>query len=108
MRVYHKYSSGYLHVRLLLFYHEHTQYNLVCKTKWKGGRPSLALCVDLESFSSSLLLSSLELGDTKVSEPHWRALFGTASLFCEVVVPKFWRAFSVCVCQREEEGGIEP
>jgi len=39
-------------------------------------------------FSSSLLLSSLELSDTKVYEPHIRALLGTASHFCEVVVLK--------------------
>ena len=36
--------------------------------------------------SSSLLLSSLELSDTKVHEPSIRALLGTASHFCEVVV----------------------
>jgi len=35
--------------------------------------------------SSSLLLSSLELSDTKVYEPSIRALLGTASHFCEVV-----------------------
>jgi len=36
--------------------------------------------------SSSLLRSSLELSDTQVYEPYIRALLGTASLFCEVVV----------------------
>ena len=36
------------------------------------------------SFSS--LLSSLELSDTKAYEPETRALLGTASHFCEVVV----------------------
>ena len=36
--------------------------------------------------SSSLLLSSLELSDTKVYAPQIRALLGTASHFCEVVV----------------------
>ena len=35
--------------------------------------------------SSSLLLPSLELSDTKVYEPYIRALLGTASQFCEVV-----------------------
>ena len=35
---------------------------------------------------SSLLLSSLELSDTKVFEPSIRALLGTAAHFCEVVV----------------------
>ena len=39
--------------------------------------------------SSFLLLSSLELSDTKVYEPYIRALLGTASHFCEVVVLKF-------------------
>jgi len=34
-----------------------------------------------ESSSSSLLLSSLELSDTKVYEPYIRALFGNASHF---------------------------
>jgi len=32
-----------------------------------------------------LLLSSLELSDTKVYEPYIRARLGTAALFCEVV-----------------------
>ena len=36
------------------------------------------------SSSSSLLLSSLELSDTKVYEPYIRALLGTASHFSEV------------------------
>ena len=38
--------------------------------------------------SSSLLLSSLKLSDTKVYEPQIRALLGTASHYCEVVVLK--------------------
>ena len=38
--------------------------------------------------SPSLLLSSLELSDTKVYEPQIRALLGTASHFCEIVVLK--------------------
>ena len=38
--------------------------------------------------SSSLLLSSLELSDTTVYEPPIRALLGTASHFCQVVVLK--------------------
>jgi len=38
--------------------------------------------------SSSVLLSSLEWSDTKVYEPEIRALLGTASHFCEVVVLK--------------------
>jgi len=40
------------------------------------------------NFSSSVLLSSLELSDTQVYEPLIRALLGTASHFCEVVVLK--------------------
>ena len=36
--------------------------------------------------SSSLSLSSLEMSDAKVYEPSIRALLGTASHFCEVVV----------------------
>ena len=39
-------------------------------------------------FSSSLLLSSLELNDAKVYEPQIRALLGTSSHFCEEVVLK--------------------
>jgi len=38
--------------------------------------------------SSSLLLSSLELSDTKVYEPYIRARPGTAAHFCEGVVLK--------------------
>ena len=37
-------------------------------------------------FSSSFLISSLDLSDTKVHGPWMRALLGTASHFCEVVV----------------------
>ena len=40
------------------------------------------------SSSSSLLLSSLELSDTKVYAPEIRALLGTASHFCEIGVLK--------------------
>ena len=39
---------------------------------------------------SYLSLSSLELSDTKAYEPQIRALLGTASQFCEVVVVKSW------------------
>jgi len=38
------------------------------------------------SSSSSLLLSSLELSATQVFEPEIRALVGTDSQFCEIVV----------------------
>ena len=40
------------------------------------------------SSSSSLLLSSLELSDTRGYEPYIRALLGTASHFCEAIVLK--------------------
>ena len=40
----------------------------------------------VSSSSSSLLLSSLHLSATKVYQPQIRALLGTASQFCEVVV----------------------
>ena len=42
--------------------------------------------LDSRSFSSSLLLSSLELSETKIYEPQIRTLLGTASHFCEVTV----------------------
>ena len=45
--------------------------------------------------SSSLVLSSLELSDTKVYEPSIRARLGTASHFCEAVV---LRSRSVPTC----------
>ena len=51
-----------------------------------GFRPAVA---GLSTSSFSLLLSSLELSDTKVYEPYTRALLGAASHFCEVVVLKF-------------------
>ena len=41
-------------------------------------------------FFSSLLLSSLELSDTKVYEPQMRARLGTAAHFCEAVVIKLY------------------
>jgi hypothetical protein len=40
------------------------------------------------TFVSSLLLAILELNDTNVYVPSIRALLGTASQFCEVVVLK--------------------
>ena len=46
---------------------------------------------DEPTVSSSLLLSSLELSDTQVYEPQIRALLGTASHFCKVVVLKLKR-----------------
>ena len=51
---------------------------------------------------TSLLLSSLELSDTKVYEPQIRALLGTASHFCEVVVLKLR---SVPINTDPERGG---
>ena len=40
------------------------------------------------STSSPFVLSSLELSDTDVYAPYLRALLGTASHFCEIVVPE--------------------
>jgi len=40
------------------------------------------------TFFFALILSSLELSGTKVFEPYIRALLGTASHFCEVVILK--------------------
>ena len=37
-------------------------------------------------FSSSSILSSLKLSDTKVHEPQVRALLGTSAYLCRVVV----------------------
>ena len=45
-------------------------------SKWAIGRKHFT--------SSSLLLSSLELSDTKVYEPYIRDLLGTAAHFCKV------------------------
>ena len=50
--------------------------------------PALGITGCVESFSSSLLLSSLELSDTQVYPTQIRALLGTASHFCQVVVLK--------------------
>ena len=54
---------------------------------------------------SSVLLSSLELSDTKVYEPQTRALLGTASHFCEVVVLKLRTAW--CADVQQPPGGLE-
>ena len=43
------------------------------------------LSEEKEVFFSSLLLSSLELSDTKVYEPYIQALLGTAARFCQAV-----------------------
>ena len=42
------------------------------------------------TFSSSLLLSSLELSNTTIYEPYIRALLGTASHFCQVRRARLW------------------
>jgi len=55
------------------------------------------------SSSSSLLLSSLELSDTKVYEPYIRALLGTATHFCEVVVLKLRAWFGLVDTARPED-----
>ena len=49
-----------------------------------GGQPSWVGA----GSSSSLLLSRLQLSDTQVYEPSMRALLGTASHFCELIVLK--------------------
>ena len=51
---------------------------------WRSRIPSSVSVYS--SSSSSLLLSSLELSDTKVYGPQIRALLGTASHFCEIAV----------------------
>ena len=52
------------------------------------GRPDEDKDAPSLTSSSYLLLSSLELSDTKVYKPWIRALLGTAAHFCEVVVLK--------------------
>jgi len=49
-----------------------------------GGVVADPHCHDVRPFSSSLLLSSLELSDTKVYGHEIRARLGTAAHFCEV------------------------
>ena len=63
-------------------------------------KDSLAL---LGVFSSSPLLSNLELSVTKVYEPAIRALLGTASHFYEVVYLKW---VGVCVKVDEMSGSV--
>jgi len=53
-----------------------------------GSETNWLVSLSAQVFFSSLLLSSLELSDTQVYEPQTRALLGTASHFCEVVVLK--------------------
>jgi len=53
---------------------------------WPFGRVFSLVQAPSSSSASSLLLSSLELSDTKVYEPYIRALLGTDSHFCEVVL----------------------
>ena len=73
------------------------------------------ICIKLLAhlhFSSSLLLSSLELSDTKVYEPYIRrALLGTTAHFCKVVVLNLHAGQghhgSVTSLEREREGGRE-
>ena len=67
------------------------------------------------SMLSSSLLSSLELSGTQVYEPQIRALLGTTSHFCQVVVLKLYRMASPylmwrCVDEwfRELSGGLSP
>ena len=60
------------------------------------------------SSSSSSLLSSLELSDTKEYEPEIRALLGTASQFCEVVVLKSLKSEQLTRFQRLSPGSQDP
>jgi len=56
---------------------------------WSNGAGLAVVLLETGKISSSsLLLSSLELSDTKVYEPCIRALLGTASHFCQVAVLK--------------------
>ena len=62
---------------------------------------STLICLRISS--SSLLLSSLELSDTRVYEPSIRALLETGSHFCEVVVQlrrPSWFVRNVQACWR--------
>ena len=60
----------------------HEQVRMV-KAKWDAVWPNdSSRLAPTPVSSSSLLLSSLELSDTKVYEPQIRALLGTASHFC--------------------------
>ena len=56
------------------------------------------------SYLPALLLSSLDLSDTHVYEPYMRALLGTASHFCEVVVLKSTGSPRRAVLRRGSEG----
>ena len=53
---------------------------------------------DVRVVSSYVCLSSQELSDTTIYEPYTRALLGTASHFCEVVVLKSIPPAVVLVC----------
>ena len=60
---------------------------LTCATSLKRSRErEEAGGVFVRSSSSTALLSSLELSDTKVYGPELRALLGTAAQSCKVVV----------------------
>ena len=56
------------------------------------------------SSSSSLLLSSLELSDTKVSAIQIRALIGIASHFCEVIDEGVWWRVAGVWCRVSDFG----
>ena len=53
-------------------------------------------CRRFSSLLRSLLLVSLELSDTKVYEPSIRALLGTASQFCKVVIDESSSSVNSC------------
>ena len=58
--------------------------------KEKGFRSGPSDLKNAVPSSSSLILSSLKLSDTKVYGPQLRALRGTASHFCEVLATRRW------------------
>ena len=64
------------------------------------------VCGDCCSFfTSSVLLSSLELSDAQVYEPSIRALLGTDSHFCEVAVLEFCLTRQLAPGDGHGEGG---
>ena len=73
---------------------------------WLSGQPFKLSPLRSEAVwtvtSSPLELSSLELSDTQIYEPYVRALLGTASYFCEIVVLELivWTMTSLAVSRR--------
>ena len=80
-------------------------------SKKKGGAGRRKGGWGAPSSSSSLLLSCLELSDTTIYEPQIRALLGTASHFCQVVVLKLRTAGRMASKKKggrgQKKGGME-